>query len=376
VTTRQFPGVAGVVASTWTIPTDCPEADGTAEWDSTTLVLAQVVAGSEVGLGWTYGSPACATVIEQTLAPLLVDHDPMATGAAWSTMVRALRNIGRPGIGGMALSAVDYALWDLKARLLGVPLHRLLSAEREEVAVYGSGGFTTYDDGRLAEQVRSWQDQGMTRVKIKIGEGWGTAEPRDLHRVERVRQLLGPEIELFVDANGAYTAAQAIRVAAAMERFDVRWFEEPVSSEDLDGLRMVREHSRAEVAAGEYGHSLADLRRLCTAKAVGCLQIDVTRCGGITEFLRAAAVAAAHGLDVSAHCAPNLHAPLLAAIPNARHVEWFHDHERIENMLFEGALTPRAGRVRLHRDRPGLGLHPRPEPAAGRSDAMAALPQA
>ncbi|HEX3611412.1 MAG TPA: enolase C-terminal domain-like protein [Sporichthyaceae bacterium] len=363
MTVRQFPSIAGVMTSVWTVPTDFPEADGTADWDGTTLVLAQVIAGSEVGLGWTYGSPACAAVIEQTLAPVLVDHDPMATTAAWTAMVRALRNLGRPGIGGMALSAVDYALWDLKARLLEIPLHRLLGAVRGDVAVYGSGGFITYDDARLREQVRSWQDEGMTRVKIKIGENWGTAEERDLRRVEQVREWIGPDVELFVDANGAYSAAQAIRLARAMERYDVRWFEEPVSSEDTDGLRAVRERSRAEVAAGEYGHSLADLARLCTTQAVGCLQIDVTRCGGITEFLRAAAVAAAHGLDVSGHCAPNLHAPLLAALPNARHVEWFHDHRRIEAMLFEGALEPRGGTVRLREDQPGLGIHPRPEPS-------------
>jgi L-alanine-DL-glutamate epimerase-like enolase superfamily enzyme len=360
VTVHRFPAVEAVVATAYAVPTERPEADGTLSWDATTLVLVEIRAGEQVGLGWTYGAPACADVVRLTLAPLVVGRDPTDTGGAWIAMVDAVRNIGRGGIAGMALSAVDCAMWDLKARLLGLPLHMLLGAASEPVEVYGSGGFTNWDSEALTRQVDRWLAQGMTRVKIKIGQDHGRREFRDLERVAQVRSLVGPGVELFVDANGAYTTAQAVRIAAAMEAHDVRWFEEPVSSDDPAGLRAVRELSRAEVAAGEYGHDLAYLARLCHAGSVGCLQIDITRCGGLTEFLRAAAVAAAHGLQVSAHCAPNLHTPVLAAIPNARHVEWFHDHERIENLAFDGALTPSGGTVRPHSDRAGHGLHFRP----------------
>ena len=135
------------------------------------------------------------------------------------------------------------------------------------------------------------------------------------------------------------------------------WFEEPVSSDDLAGLRAVRDAVLPDVAAGEYGYNLAYFERMCAAGAVDCLQADATRCGGITDWLRAAAVAAAHGLQISGHCAPNLHAHPAAAVPNVRHLEWFHDHVRIESMLFDGALDPSGGTVGPGTGgAPGLGL--------------------
>jgi L-alanine-DL-glutamate epimerase-like enolase superfamily enzyme len=240
VTVHRFPAVEAVVATAYTVPTERPEADGTLSWDATTLVLVEIRAGEQVGLGWTYGAPACADVVRRTLAPLVVGRDPTDTGGAWIAMVDAVRNIGRGGIAGMALSAVDCAMWDLKARLLGLPLHMLLGAASEPVEVYGSGGFTNWDSEALTRQVDRWLAQGMTRVKIKIGQDHGRRESRDLERVAQVRSLVGPGVELFVDANGAYTTAQAVRIAAAMEAHDVRWFEEPVSSDDQAGLRAVR----------------------------------------------------------------------------------------------------------------------------------------
>jgi L-alanine-DL-glutamate epimerase-like enolase superfamily enzyme len=272
-------------------------------------------------------------------------------------MVAALRNNGRPGVAGLALSAVDCALWDLKARLLGVPLHRLLGRAHAEVPVYGSGGFTTYDDRRLADQLEHWvHEQRIPRVKLKIGESSGTRPDRDLGRVRQARRLVGAGTELYVDANGGYTVGQAVRIAERLDEQGVRWFEEPVSSDDLAGLREVRHRSRADVTAGEYGFDLVYFERMCAAGAVDCLQVDVTRCGGITELLRIAAVAAAHGLQVSGHCAPHLHVAPLATIPNLRHLEWFHDHVRIESMLFDGTLDPAGGSVRPRDDIAGHGL--------------------
>jgi L-alanine-DL-glutamate epimerase-like enolase superfamily enzyme len=149
---------------------------------------------------------------------------------------------------------------------------------------------------------------------------------------------------------------QAVRVAQAMAEWDLRWFEEPVSSDDLEGLREVRDRADADVAAGEYGTDIGYFRRRCGHGAAGCLQIDATRCGGYTEWLRSAAVAASFGLDVSGHCAPNLHAPVAAATPNLRHLEWFHDDVRIESALFDGALDPTGGTIRPAADRIGHGL--------------------
>lgn len=348
--------IRGVSASAYRVPTDRPEGDGTLSWDATTLVVVRVDAGEAAGLGWTYAPAAAASVVTGTLAPLLTGGDPMDVPRLWTAMVREVRNAGRTGVAGYAVSAVDVALWDLKARLLGVPLARLFGRARDAVPVYGSGGFTTNDDETTARQLEHWaHEQGIPRVKIKIGESHGTATARDLHRVALARRVVGPGAELYVDANGGYTAKQAVRMEHRMREHDVRWFEEPVSSDDLPGLRLVRERADADVAAGEYGGDLTYFTRMCAAGAVDCLQIDATRCGGYTGWSGAAAIAAGHGLEVSAHCAPNLHAPVAAATPNLRHMEWFHDHVRIEGELFEGAADPAGGVVRPP-DRPGHGL--------------------
>jgi L-alanine-DL-glutamate epimerase-like enolase superfamily enzyme len=354
--------VDSLQARVYTIPTDLPEGDGTLAWESTTMVLVQLRACGVTGTGWTYGPGACAQVIADQLAPVVVGASPLHVGGVFEAMVRAVRNAGRPGAVGYAISAVDAALWDLKARLLELPLHHLLGAVHEQVPVYGSGGFTTYSPSQLRDQLIGWAtNQRIPRVKIKIGASWGSHVDDDLHRMRTARTAIGADVELYVDANGAYTAKQAIRLMRTAEELDVRWFEEPVSSDDLDGLRQVRDAVSADVAAGEYGHDLAYFARMCGANALDCLQADVTRCGGITEWLRVAALAAAHQLQISGHCAPHLHAHVAAATPNLRHLEWFHDHVRIENLFFDGALDPVGGQLRLDPHAPGNGLTLRPD---------------
>ncbi len=346
-----------VTAQVYEIPTDAPEADGTLTWSSTTLVLAEVAGGGRRGIGYTYASGACRQLITGPLAGAVTGHSALDITGRWESMVRAMRNNGRPGLASCAISAIDTALWDLKGKLLDLPVCRLLGAAQAEVPIYGSGGFTTYDDGTTRAQLERWVDAWkIPRVKIKIGESRGSEVRRDLARIALARKVIGPETELYVDANGAYRRKQAIRVAHAMAEHNVTWFEEPVSSDDLAGLREVRDQVTADVAAGEYGYDLAYFNRMLAAGAVDCLQIDVTRCGGITDWLRAAAVAAAYNVDVSGHCAPNLHAHVAAAVPNLRHLEYFHDHHRIEHMLFDGVLDPDGGALRPDQHRPGLGL--------------------
>ena len=351
------PPVDSLTADVYDIPTDRPEADGTLAWSKTTLVLVTAIAGGRNGLGCTYAAGACKPLIEGELAAAVTGISVLDTGAAWQAMVRAVRNLGRPGLASCAISAVDTALWDLKAKLLGLPVSRLLGRIHEAVPVYGSGGFTSYDDTAARAQPETWiGDLRIPRVKIKIGESWGTEQDRDLARIAFARRVIGPDAELYVDANGGYTRKQAIRLAHAMTEHAVTWLEEPVSSDDLDGLREVRDQVEPDVTAGEYGCDLPYFARMVDAGAVDCLQADVTRCGGITEWLRAAAVAAAHGLQVSGHCAPNLHAHVAEAVPNLRHLEYFHDHARIENMFLDGALSPAGGTPRPDPARPGLGL--------------------
>jgi L-alanine-DL-glutamate epimerase-like enolase superfamily enzyme len=351
------PIVREITTAVYVIPTDAPEADGTLAWDKTTMVLASARAGTARGIGWTYAAAAAQSVIADVLADVVIGRSALDVPGAAEAMARAVRNIGRPGIAATAISAVDIALWDLKARLLGSTVAQLLGQARDDVPVYGSGGFTSYDDGQTREQLAGWVNkERIPRVKIKIGESWGTNVHRDLERVALAREVIGPDADLYVDANGGYTAGQAVRVADRLTEYGVTWFEEPVSSEDLTGLAAVRRQVRPDVAAGEYSWSLADSARLIDAGAVDCLQLDVTRCGGITEFLRGSALAAAHNLQVSGHCAPNLHARVGVAVPNLRHVEYFHDHQRIERMFFDGALDPAGGVLTPDPDQPGLGL--------------------
>jgi L-alanine-DL-glutamate epimerase-like enolase superfamily enzyme len=351
------PAVREVTASAYVIPADAPEADGTLTWDATTMVLVTARAGAAEGIGWTYAAAAARHVITDVLAPVVTGRSALDVPGACEAMIRAVRNIGRPGIAATAISAVDIALWDLKARLLGRPLAGLLGQARASVPIYGSGGFTSYDARQTRDQLAGWVERDrIPRVKIKIGESWGGNERRDLDRVALARQVIGAAAELYVDANGGYTTGQAVRVADRLTDYGVTWFEEPVSSQDLAGLAAVRRQVLPDVAAGEYSWSLADSAHLIAAGAVDCLQLDATRCGGFTEFLRGAALAAAHNLQVSAHCAPNLHAHAGVAVPNLRHVEYFHDHQRIERMLFDGALDPGGGVLTPAPDRPGLGM--------------------
>jgi len=339
------------------VPTDAPEADGTITWNATTMVLVRVQAGGTVGTGWTYGAAAAGALIGELLAGVVTGRCALDVPGAYHAMYRAVRNIGRPGVAATAISAVDTAMWDLKARLLGVRLARLLGVVHDRVPVYGSGGFTSYDEPQLTRQLEYWVHQlQIPRVKIKIGESWGHAVDRDLTRIRHARDVIGADADLYVDANGGYTRKQAIRVAHATAGLGVRWFEEPVSADDLDGLRQVRDAVEPDVTAGEYGYDLGYFQRMCAAGAVDCLQIDVSRCGGITEWQRVTAVAAAHNLQVSGHCAPHLHIDAAAATANLRHLEWFHDHARIESTLFDGTLVPGGGALRPDLSVPGNGL--------------------
>jgi L-alanine-DL-glutamate epimerase-like enolase superfamily enzyme len=347
------PRLERLQVSALSIPTDSPESDGTLAWQRTVLVVVEAVSSGVTGLGYTYADLGTALVVRDTLGRVVTGKDVMAVESNYDGMMRAVRNLGRDGIAGMAVSAVDMALWDLKARLVSLPLVSLLGSARPSVPVYGSGGFTSYDLEELSAQLARWVEAGIPRVKMKIG----TEPTADAWRVSAARDAIGPGAELFVDANGAYSRKQAVAMAEKFGELGVTWFEEPVSSDDLEGMRLVRDRAPApmEIAAGEYGYDPPYFARMLAAGAVDVLQADATRCGGVSGFLRAAALADAAGLPLSAHCAPAIHAHLGCACARVRHVEYFHDHARIERLVFSGALEPRGGRLEPGR-RPGLGL--------------------
>lgn len=346
--------VTALRASAYRIPTDAPEADGTFAWKATTLVVVEVDAAGQTGIGYTYSDQSVVALIYETLGECVLQRNVWDIRAIWQRMQRQVRNLGRSGLAATAISAIDCALWDLKAKLLGVPLLRLLGGARGSVPLYGSGGFTTYSDKQMREQLSGWVERdGCRWVKIKIG----TEPGKDPARVEAARAAIG-DAGLFVDANGAFTPQPALHWAQRFAEQQVEWFEEPVSSDDSVGLRFVREHAPAgmEIAAGEYGYTLDDFRQLLAAQSIDVLQADVSRCGGITGFMQAADLCDAFHLPLSAHCAPALHLHVACAVPRLRHQEWFHDHVRIESMLFDGAPRPVNGVIAPDMTRPGCGL--------------------
>ncbi|HEY1268544.1 MAG TPA: enolase C-terminal domain-like protein [Candidatus Binatia bacterium] len=350
----RTPNIDRIDVAACTIPTDFPESDGTLEWSKTTIVVVEARGGGECGIGYTFADTATARLIADKLAPLVTGREAMDVQASWLAMVRAIRNLGRPGIVSMAIAAVDVALWDLKARLLDLPLVELFGRIRDAIPVYGSGGFTSYSIPQLQGQLGGWAREGIGMVKMKIGRD----AAQDAERVAAARASVGPGVELFVDANGAYTRKQALAQAESFTASRVTWFEEPVSSDDLEGLRLLRDRAPAgmNIAAGEYGYDLPYFRRMLDAGAVDVLQADATRCAGFTGFIATSALCDARSMPLSAHTAPSLHAHVCCALAPVRHVEYFHDHARIERILFDGALAPEGGALRPDRSRPGMGI--------------------
>jgi L-alanine-DL-glutamate epimerase-like enolase superfamily enzyme len=349
------PQVDSVEARAYTIATEQPEADGTLEWDSLTMVLVEARAGGQSGIGYSYTQTAAVDVINDKLADVVTGCDALRVGEAWAAMWPAVRNYGQTGVVSTAISAVDVALWDLKARLLDLPLVDTIDAVHEATPIYGSGGFCNYSDQQLTDQLQGWVNAGIPRVKMKTGR-----EPaRDRHRLEVARAAIGDGVELFTDANGALSRSEALRWAEIYADFDVRWFEEPVTSDDLPGLHFLRNRAPGgmDIAAGEYGWNLPYFQRMLDAEAVDCLQADITRCGGISGFLRVAALCDARSIELSAHCAPQVSAQACTAVWHLRHLEYFHDHERVERLVFDGCLEPEVGGLlRPDRSRPGCGL--------------------
>lgn len=346
--------IGAVRTRVFKVPTDAAESDATLAWDSTTMVLAEIDAGGRTGLGYTYADSSTACLLRDTLAGLLQGRDAFDIPACRGAMLGAIRNYGRPGVCSMAIAAADIALWDLKAKLLDQPLVRLLGAVRARVPVYGSGGFTSYSPAQLEAQLGGWVTQGCTRVKIKIGRH----PEQDAGRVRIARRAIGAGVELFVDANGGYRRKQALGMMPLLQEQGVTWFEEPVSSDDLEGLRLLRDRAPGDIqiSAGEYGYDTPYFRRMLQAGAVDVLQADATRCAGISGLLQAAALCDGFLLPLSTHTAPAVHLHAACALAPVRHIEWFHDHARIEQMLFDGAPQIVDGEAAPDLTRPGLGL--------------------
>jgi len=340
--------------SAYTIPTESPESDGTIRWNSTTMVLVEIQAAGKTGIGYSYADVSSAFFINKSLKEIIIGKDATQIPFILKTMVESVRNSGNYGVIAMAISAVDNALWDLKAKILNIPLVSLFGKVRDDFWIYGSGGFTSYSIDKLQKQLGGWAAEGIKQVKMKIGR-----EPRkDVERVQKAREAIGKDCQLFVDANGAYNTKQALKMADKFASLDVTWFEEPVPASDLKGLHFIREHApdKINVAAGEYGYNLPYFEQMLNAEAVDVLQADATRCGGISVFLKAGNTCEAHQLPFSSHCAPALHLHPGLSLDSFSTAEYFYDHVRIENLLFDGTPRPVKGALHADMSRPGFGL--------------------
>lgn len=352
---REIVRIKKLQVNAYTISTETPvESDGTIEWNATTLVLVELSAGNVKGIGYTYADQSAAAFILSVLKHIVIGMNAMNIPAISAKMISAIRNNGNTGIAMMAVSAVDNALWDLKAKLLELPLCLLLGQARESMKLYGSGGFTSYDKNKLQQQLSGWAEEGFEHVKIKIGR-----EPsKDVQRVEWARKAIGENVHLFVDANGAYNIKQAIDKANEFSAYSVSWFEEPVTSDNLSGLQNIKNHVAApmQIAAGEYGYNIFYFKNMLEAGSVDVLQADATRCGGISNFIIAAHLAAGFQIPFSSHCAPALHLHAALSIPEFYIAEYFYDHARIEYILFDGISPPVNGLLKPNLQLPGLGL--------------------
>jgi L-alanine-DL-glutamate epimerase-like enolase superfamily enzyme len=338
-------------------------------WTKKRILLAFVESAcGKVGVGeaWmTGGSPGVIkATIEDDLAPLLVGEDPFRVRAIGERVFKSTENSNRGGTVACGWSAVETATVDLCAKLLGVPLHKLLGTAQERIFTYASAGL--YGEGKgpveLAAEVKSWVDQGFTACKIKVG---GAPLAEDVARVAAVREAIGAEPQLMVDALNNLDVAQAIAMARAFEPYGIAFFEAPVSPYDLDGQALVAARVAMPVCGNEQASWLPYFRDLVTKRAAHIVQFDVAACGGVLEGQRIGEFARAFHLPCTLHSASSavlfaasLH--LAAALPNAHSVEYHMLHQWLHELVPEGSFAHERGWVRPPPG-PGIGIELTPD---------------
>jgi L-alanine-DL-glutamate epimerase-like enolase superfamily enzyme len=275
------------------------------------------------GVGYTYtvgktGGPAVFAVLENDLGPLLVGQDPRCIERLWQQMWWHLHYVGRGGIAAFAMAAVDIALWDLKAKLAGEPLWRVLGGHSDRARVYAGGIDLQLPWAKLAEQTQTNLERGFRAIKMKVGR---ERLDEDIERVAAMRDLIGPELPLMVDANMRWSVEQAICASNALAEFDVYWLEEPTIPDDVAGHQRIASEGPLSLAAGENLHTIYEFQKLIESKAVSFPEPDVANIGGVTPWLKIAHLAEAHNLPVTSHGVHDLHVHLLAAVPNASFLE-------------------------------------------------------
>jgi L-alanine-DL-glutamate epimerase-like enolase superfamily enzyme len=312
------------------------------------------------GIGLAAGvevTPEIGASIVAHFRKMLVGMDPLDHEKIWHAMWRP-KLVGRRGITTRMLGGIDIALWDLKGKVAGLPVYKLLGGFTDRVDTYIAGGY--YEEGKGLKELAAEMEQnlalGARAVKIKVG---GVSINEDVERVRVCRETIGPNVRLMVDANNAYRHYQAIEFARKAERYDLFWFEEPVEPDDYIGCREVTRATTVPIAAGENEYTRYGFRDLINHRAVSILQPDALVLGGITEFMKVAALAQANDLDISPHGAQAVHIHLVAAIPNGLILEYYRDTvDPMHGKIWRQELEFRDGFVHAP-NRPGLGLDPK-----------------
>ena len=308
------------------------------------------------GLGIGQASPGVRQVIEADLKGLLIGQDPFNIEKLWNDMFWRVRGYGRKGVAFCALSAVDIGLWDLKAKALGLPLYKLLGPFTDSVPIYGSGGWTNLTQEELVAEMAGYVEQGIKRVKMKVGKDFGKSEREDLQRLAAVRKTLGDDVAIYVDANNGYYSKQAIYMAKEFEQFQVGWFEEPVLADDIGGLAEIKHATSIPIATGEHEYTKHGFRELIAGGGVDIVQPDVGRVGGVTEWMKVAHMAHAFNLPVAPHAVQLVHLHLACATPNLKVVEYMNTSLEGDRVWYTEFPQPSGGMWSPFPDKPGLGL--------------------
>ena len=304
------------------------------------------------GTGYSYtigtGGHAVMALLERTLAPALIGREAYEIERIWRDLLFMTHATTVGAITSIALAAIDTALWDLKCRKLGLPLHLLAGGAQREISLYTTeGGWLHLEIAALVEDAARAKADGFGGCKLKVGR----PIHEDVARISAVREAVGPGFEIFTDANQAFHVDEAIRRARAYEPLDIGWFEEPLTADDIEGHRRLVEHTSLPIAVGESIYSHLHFREYLERHACSIVQVDVGRVGGITPWLKVAHMAEAFNIAVCPHFLMELHVSLCAAVPNARWVEYIPQLDEIttERMTISGGKA-------VPSDAPGLGI--------------------
>lgn len=335
-------------------------ADATRKVESIGFTIVRITTKSGIeGFGVTYnevGGEATKVLIDQNIAPKMIGRDPFETEKLWNEMAAYLRGVGRKGLMWCAYSAVDIALWDIKGKMLGIPLYKLFGGTDPKVPVYGSGGWTSYSDDELVAEMKSLvDDDGYSTIKFKVGVEGGQNILRDARRVAMVREAVGPDIGILLDANNCWDCATGVRFANMIREYNVLLLEEPVFADDLPGLRRYKKGTDVPLGTGEHEYTKYGCRDLLVNEAADYVQIDGTRSGGFTEMLKIAALTQAFNVKFAPHAMENIHIHLVSAFQNAPFLERLKLFEDITANIYRNPPKPVNGYMYIP-DLPGLAL--------------------